>query len=212
MKQFILMMFTLGALAAWAQPEPMDEEGAPPPPPGSEGMRPPPAEGPEGLPPPPIQVLMQHWKKQNPEEFERMQKLREEDPEAFRRELHRKLEKAREDRGLGRRGGPGGRGLPEGDLPPPDPRLQAAEESIRDLVRQWRAATNEEARLQVRTELQSALSQAFDLREQARRERLAQMEKKMAELRSSLEQRRQQRAAIIEKRMRELTEGDPLAW
>lgn len=204
----LALTLALAASLSWAQPEPVDN---PPPPPGPGELLPPPG-GPEGQPPPPVQLLMQHWKNNNPAEFERMKKLREDDPEAFREELHRKLEKAREERGFGRRGGPGGRGSPDGELLPPNPELQAAENKVRERVEAWRAADSEEGKAQARAALQDALRESFDLREQARRERLAQMEKKMNELRSSLEKRQQQRQAIIDKRLQELTEGDQLAW
>ena len=178
-------------------------------------LRPPPPEELEGQPPPPpIQRLMAHWKEKNPEEFERMQKLREEDPQAFRQALQRKLENARRDRGMdppsgdefGHRGGPGG-GDPEGN-----PRMREAEEQIMKLARAWREAATEEEKANLKGELQAALSKAFDQRESMRAERLAQMEKKLTELRAVMEQRREQRAAIIEKRLQELTTGDHLAW
>lgn len=207
MKTLLGVTFLLLATLAVPAQRPMDEDAE---------LRPPPPEELEGQPPPPppIQRLMAHWKEKNPEEFERMQKLREEDPQAFRQALQRKLENARRDHGMGppsgdefgHRGGPGG-GNPEGN-----PRMRETEEQIMKLARDWRAATTEEDKARLRDELASALSKAFDQRESLRAERLAQMEKKLTELRSVMEQRREQRSAIIEKRLQELTTGDQLAW
>ena len=144
-----------------------------------------------------------------------MQRLREEDPEAFRAELHKKLEALRRDKGLGERGDgerkfPGGG--PGGDFDPGDPALKASEQKIHELASAWRKADGAEEKAQAKAKLQSALGEAFDRRESVRRERLAQMEKKINELRSTLEQRRAQREAIIEKRLQELTAGDALNW
>lgn len=197
-----LFLALLATSVAWAQP-PMEEEPMPP-------LH---REGPDGQPPP-IQQLMQHWKNKNPEEFERMQKLREEDPQAFRQALQRKLENARRERGMGPPdGGEFGRRIgPDGGDLEGNPRMRESEEQIRKLAQAWRDATTEDEKARAKEALQAELSKAFDLREAARAERLVHMEKKLNELRAVMEERRAQREAIIEKRLRELTSGEKLAW
>lgn len=198
----LLLLLTLLTAVATAQPPPEDS-GFPPPEPGGE--------------PPPIQRLMQHWKERNPEEFERMKALREQDPAAFRRELQRKLAEARETHSQGRRlmnemgmrGGPGG---PGDDREPMSPEMRAAELQIRQLAEAWRKATAPEEKERLTAELKVALSKAFDQREQMRAQRLADMEKKLNELRTVMDERRSRRDAIIEKRLQELTDGAKLAW
>lgn len=215
MKRWLFPLMLSAAILS-ARAEQPDGDRPPPPPPEAGDDFAPPHEGPEGQPgmPPPVQILMQHWQKENPEEFARMKKLREEDPQAFRAELHRKLQEARKARGGRRMDGefvrPGGG--PGGDFDPGNPQMKEAEDKIRDLAQAWRSAPTEEEKQKVKTELVTALNEAFDVREQVRRERLAQMEKKLAELRTSLEQRTAQRQAIIEKRLNELTEGEKLVW
>lgn len=217
MKIFPLFLAVLScALTVHAQP-PVEtgEHGSPPPPPeeGWEQPMSPPDEGPGGHPPP-IQILLQQWKERNPDEFKRMNQLREEDPDAFRRELNRKVNRAREEKGLNRYApeGRGPRGGPPGEHGRPDPKVTALEKEIHGLSQAWQAARSEEEKASIKSDLQAALGQAFDLKEQARRERLADMEKKIEQLRATLEQRQQQRNAIVEKRLLELTEGDRLAW
>lgn len=217
--KFWLTIAALAALtlAARAEPPRADEERPPRPVMEEDELAqhpPPPGEMERSQPP--IQLLMQHWKKKNPEEFERMQKLREEDPEAFRAELTRKLQEARLERGLHgeRDGGMGSRlmGPPGGDFEAMPPEVRAADDKVRELARTWRQTSDEAQRQTLRNEMQKTLGEAFDRREQVRRDRLAQMEKKITELRSTLEQRTQKRDEIIQKRLQELTEGDKLAW
>lgn len=215
MKRWLFPLMLAAAILSARAERPEGELPHPPPPEESDAFAPP-REGPEGQPgmPPPVQLLMQHWQKQNPEEFERMKKLREEDPQAFREELHRKLQEARKERGGRRMDGEFGRpgAGPGGDFDPGNPQMKIAEDKIRDLAQAWRSAATDEEKQQVKADLVSALNQAFDLREQVRRERLAQMEKKLAELRSNIEQRSAQRQAIIDKRLGELTEDEKLVW
>lgn len=60
----------------------------------------------------PVVRLMALLKEKNPEEFERLQKLRQEDPKAFREALHDMLRRARDEK----------RNAPEGAPPPEEPR------------------------------------------------------------------------------------------
>lgn len=165
-------------------------------------------------PPPPIQELMKRWKDKDPAEYERMRALRESDPEEFRSELHRKVMDARREHG---RSGPDGeRGHPSfgplGDGDGGSPEMRALEMKIKELSHAWRDTKDESQRPAIKQDLEKALGEAFDQREQNRRDRLVQMEKKLNELRTSLEQRRAKRAEIIGKRLKELTEGEPLEW
>jgi uncharacterized coiled-coil protein SlyX len=65
----------------------------------------------------PLERFLEWYRQQNPDDVARLQKLREEDPEAFRAELREKLEKARQRFGEGRAPGmgPGGRRGPGGE-------------------------------------------------------------------------------------------------
>jgi hypothetical protein len=233
----LLIPLVLMATIACAQPPPDGtvpdatawEDAVPPPPPDL----PPPGDGP-GAPPgdvrgkhPPLQRFLEVLSEQNPEEFDRLKKLRDEDPEAFRKELHQRLQKERERRGL-----PGGRGLeqpsPEerGRLgrhqqtggPGPEgmnvrsPETDRLEQKSRDLAQAYRLSTDEAEKARLQAELKTNLAESFDLREKMRRERFAQMENRIKKVRELMEQRQAQREEIINRRLKELTEGEKLAW
>ena len=208
MKKCLMLVLLLGAVVTLRAEGPPDDDPPPPRPPPEHNGFAPPHPPPDG--PPPVQQWMERWKEKRPEEYDRLQRLREEDPEAFRAELHRRLQEARREKGPGRKGGDfGPHGGPGGDFDPGSPQLKAAENKVRELAHAWRSAGSAEDQARLKAELEAALGQAFDQREQLRRERLAEMEKKLAELRSGLEQRSGQRAAIIEKRLREITSDGP---
>jgi len=91
-----------GVARAQEEPPPPDTEaffGEPPPddmlmpPPAGEPPpeQAPPEPGGPGDGPPPVEQWLQHLQQENPAEFESLRKLREDDPQAFRHALHRRL-------------------------------------------------------------------------------------------------------------------------
>ena len=228
-KLFLLSLLAAGVAAA--QPPPDDPDAAPAAPRdwAEPGMPPPPSGGPGEKPH--IQRFLDMLRQQNPTEFDRMKKLRAEDPEAFRQELHARLQRERERRGID--GAPGNgqmmRGM-AGDMrdrmaramkdggPGPDgmnvrsPEIDRLEQKSRDLAQAYRKAADDAEKTRLQGELKAALSEAFDLRESIRRERFAQMEARVKKVREMMDQRQAQRDAIIERRLQELTEGEKLAW
>lgn len=95
----VLCLALLAALAAAPRALAQDPDSFHPPPPGpgpGPGIGP---GAPFGQPHHPPQEMVQKWleqlKSRNPQEYERLAKLREEDPEAFRQELEKRLDRER---------------------------------------------------------------------------------------------------------------------
>lgn len=216
-------------MAAWDEPAP----GGPPPdaeaPPGEarHGLARPDGSG------PPIQQFLDMLRSGNPEEFERMRKLREENPEAFREELRNRIRRERERAGreggpdegpAWRRGGPElreriGRQVVEGGVRHAmsseslrSPELDQLERRAGELARAVREAPDDAAKEKARGDLRTALAGAFDLREKMRRERFKHMEAQLTKVRDMLDSRQAHRDEIIDKRLQSMTEGDALAW
>lgn len=169
-----------------------------------------------------LESWLEHMRRENPEEFERLMTLREEDPEAFRQAL-----RSRRD-GLREHGAPEGRsgdrrvqGAPR-DLPPEeqrrpmagfargrdgsgakDPAITRLEQQTRRLVNACRNASGEE-RDQLHAKLRVNLEEIFELRERQRREMVERMSRKLETLREELEKRDKQRDKLIDRRMEEL--------
>ncbi|MBN1268830.1 MAG: hypothetical protein JXB04_04525 [Kiritimatiellae bacterium] len=185
-----------------------------PPPPGEHPpLEPPPgfdAEAPEGMPgcPPPgepprhVERWLERLQARSPGEFERLQTLRRDDPEAFRRALVQRLSKERMKGGW-HRGGPGRISSPE---------IDRLEKESREMGRAYRAAATAEEKTAIRDDLRAKLEALFDLRERERAQHIAEIEKHLAELKGALEGRAARRDQIIGHRLLQLTEGEGLAW
>lgn len=222
-------------VAAWDEPSPGDAPRLPDGPP-PDGITPPgePDHGParpDGGPP--TQQFLDMLRNRNPEEFERMRRLREEDPEAFREELRNRIRRERERMGRDagpdegpawRRGGQElreriGRQVVEGGVRHAmsseslrSPELDQLERKAGDLARAVREAPDDAAKAKARSDLRAALASSFDLREKMRRERFKHMEAQVTKVREMLDTRQVHRDEIIDKRLQSMTEGDALAW
>jgi len=184
---------------------------------------------------PPLTRWMEHLRNRNPEEFDRLSRLRQEDPEAFRRELGDRLQRRRvetrlkampklqeylmglpepERNELLKEIGELAGGGPRGGMPhvSEDPRARDLLEKTGELSRAYRHTDNAEERAGIKQELSAKVAELFDLQEKQREEMIGKMEQKLGSLKAVLEQRRTNRQEIIDRRIQELTDGDPLAW
>lgn len=227
----ILLMALLATAAACAQPPPMDEM----PPPDAPEMMPGPEAPPEGGP---LDRWLDRLREKDPAEYERLQQIRREGPEGFRRALHGKL---RDERIMARfrefprmcqflltmpeeereqilqrmgpqGGGMHGRGGPWGGPPARNPEIEALEREVGELSRAFREAADAALKDETLTTIRQKLETLFDLREKDRQEHIARIEKELVRLKESLEKRLERREEIIERRLKELTEGDVLGW
>lgn len=164
----------------------------------------------------PINRLLNHIEQQDPEQARELRELRENDPAAFREALHERLNRVREriqaaepdrltrDRQRkpeesGREGPRARRPHQEGDV---DVRRHDVE--IRNLVQQYREATTDEQREELRKALKDEVTTRFDQREDARRIQLEQLKQSVERLRAVLEERAEQREELIDQRVESL--------
>jgi hypothetical protein len=166
----------------------------------------------------------------DPEEFERLQKMHSENPEAFREALREKVRTGRaatlerrfpqlyeavmslppKDRewAISRllEGGPQGPGRDASRFRSPE--MEALENKAAELARSYRRATGEDEKARIRRELRAVLAEGFDRREELRTREVQEMQRRMAALAGELENRKAKRDEIIDRRLKELTEGE----
>ncbi len=176
---------------------------------------------------------MEALKARNPQEFERLQKLQAENPQAFREELRERLMEARKrligksgpqpqavpgpqpQAGCGMMGEGGTRpAIVPRDFPPPvSPEGRAewrqAEEQLRALARAWREATDAAIKQQKVAEIRTILAHLFDLRDKEQQAYLKAMEDRLAEVRARWDERRAKREDMIERRLQQIVAPAP---
>lgn len=243
MKRMMLVL-PLVAWLAFPAGAPAQDAAEPPPEDLFEGEPPPgeplfdgpphgaPRRGPDGEPP--LERWMENVRKDRPEEFERLQRLRNDDPRAFRQELHQRV---RQEKVMARL-----RDYPRlhealAELPPDqredavkkllaahmpkgmsqrmqrmNPESRRLEAETMGMSKAYRACGDDAEKERIRTDLRLKLTELFDLREAERRAQVARMEEDLGKIRGSLEQRERHRDEIIDRRLQELTDGDVLKW
>ena len=198
---------------------------------------PPPPEECDELPPPPpdsryIYRLMEHMQNENPAEYERMGKLRKDDPVAFHCELREMLMARRaqhfsqqnenltsyfstlppeeqehvlkELMGVQRRHGK--------HRPRHDKRDVRMMKQIKSLLNQYTSAETDENRAALKTEIMELLGKEFDRRSTERQQDVDRMQQQVEALQKKLNTRTTHRDAIINRRFNELTQDDALKW
>jgi hypothetical protein len=140
-------------------------------------------------------------KERHPEEYAVLQKLRETNPEEFRRALRERLAQEKMRFRDGRHG-----------RPPMNPEIMNLEKASMDLSQTYRQATDAAQKEQIGKDLRQKLEILFDLREKDRQEHIRRIEADLAELKKSVDQRQSNRQQIIDRRFQELTDGDGLRW
>jgi hypothetical protein len=180
-----------------------------------------------------VEMWLEQLKQKSPQEFEKARKLREENPEEFRRHLREKVASMKMRGGLEERPeiARAIKALPETDREwllqrlqagdrfgmrggMPDmrgggtPEMERGELATRELVQKARAATGEE-RARLRAELKTELGRLFDLREKYRAEQLRMVEQQVTSIREQLQERSAKRDEIIEHRLKEAMPDEP---
>ncbi len=139
--------------------------------------------------------FLEALRRENPEKYERLVKLREEDRQAFFKELREMLQARRGNKGAGR-----------GRKPAPE------ELRCRELSRQYHAARDPAEKERLKEELETAVEEAFEARLNGSKERLARIEQEMARFRENIQRLEANREKICETRVQELTRPPELKW
>jgi hypothetical protein len=135
---------------------------------------------------------MERLKQDNPDEFRRMQELREEDPERFQQVVRERLR----DRV--------GSTLKE--------MVGRYDDRARELSRKYHEATSEEQKAELRQQLEDAVGEAFDARLSGQKRLLKRLEEQLDNLRGRIETREAHKDEICRQRLQELTRDPDLRW
>lgn len=176
----------------------------------------------------PVDRLLEHIKRSNPGEYERLATLRRENPEAFQEALRRKFEEVsgrlREKGDVPRRGeirskGAGGEAVRPHAADGAETTKRAKGEAaaaermarVNGMVEEYRRARGEE-RENLRSRIRENIGEVYDTRERDRTRRIRQMEEELVRMKKEIENRRELRDKIIDRKVGELLGEDPTAW
>lgn len=138
--------------------------------------------------------LLEKVRERYPEKYERLMKLRKEDPEAFRhamRSLHHKMMFGDDAK---------------------DPAIRERKDHIRGLMEQFKEAledyrdSGERKQDQTREELESLANEIFNAKQEFRRNRLKRVQEKVQELKAEIAERDAQKDELIQDFIQEKTE------
>ncbi len=135
---------------------------------------------------------LEKLKKEKPEEFEELMKLREQEPAEFRKRISALARQHFQKRRLS-------------NMPPEERRCI-------ELSRKYAETEDPAAKEKVKAELEEAVQQAFDARIRQRLERLERMEKELKRIREQIEERKAHRDKICQTRVEELTRDPRYRW
>ena len=237
----IRYLFVLLAAAGLAC-TPCHAQEEPPPPPEAED--PPPhrrtMEHPSQRQNGPLERFMGQLAQENPEEFARLKKLREQDPGRLHEILQGRRDQLRAQQLLkGLAELPRFREVIESLNPEERAQLQEkfrrfvggkmdgrktmrrpqndrrpgkeSENQLRQLTRKFREAPEDEKE-ELRVQIRSNIETSFEQGEAERRRNIEEVEGRLEKLKKILSTRAQNREQIIERRRLELTDGDPMKW
>ena len=164
---------------------------------------------PEGMDPGGAGALDQ-WlakmKKRNPDEFARLMRLREENPEAFRAKIRERLQKAREEnrqRSESKFSRPAGEPIP---VRGPDETSERSDQNLREISDSWRAASTGEERSRIEGRLRSQFMTEFQQRMRMQEERLVNLERQIEDLRRDIIRQREFAERVVDRKVRQTLE------
>ena len=134
-------------------------------------------DGPDGR----MNKMMQFWASLSDEERARLEKLRQEDPEAFRAEMLKLKEKAREQR-------------------------QQEEAKLRELVKKYRTAQTDEEKQKALDEIKSEVAKEFNATMAANKKGIEQAEKSLEKYKKAYEENMKKASQTIDEKVKRLIE------
>ena len=173
---------------------------------------------------------LERVKERDPAEFERMKKLRQDNPEEFKHELHQKLQNSRigglrehpqvteafknlspEDRDwvTQRLSGPPGEGGGEQHGGPSgwkhaSPDFAAGEQKVHELAKKFHGATTDADKAAAKKEIRENIAKLFDVREKNRAADIKQLDEHLAKIRKQLDEHQSKRDEMIDARLKEV--------
>lgn len=131
--------------------------------------------------------ILQFMNSLSDEERARLEKLRKEDPDAFKAEMQKLKEKAKEQR-------------------------QQEEAKVRELVKKYREAKTDEEKQKALNEIKAETVKQFNTMMEANKKCIEQTEKSLEEFKKRCEEQMKNSDAIIDERVKDLTKDPALKW
>jgi hypothetical protein len=122
-----------------------------------------------------------------PEELERLKKLHEEDPTAFRAELMQKIKSKKDE-------------------------VEKRNSKTFEMAKKYFATQDETEREKIKAEIKTALQEEFNEKMKQNEDRLQKAEKQLQGFRQKVEERKKNAEKIIEEKLRELTTDPGMKW
>ena len=139
-----------------------------------------------------LHAWIEELKENDPDEYERLMALREEDPQAFRQEIRKRLGE-RMKQHMRQHAGP-------------------EEQKCMELARRYHAADSAGEKAEIKEQLEDAVQAAFDARLEQQETMLEKMEERLDQLREHLATRKAHREKICDERVDELTANPAVRW
>ncbi len=173
-----------------------------------------PTNAPAGRPPRAVERLLEAIRQQRPDEYDRLLRLRRDNPARFQEELRRRFDESARRRGLATNAAPVAEPAPAVAGPAPTDVEERVAEIMREVIRlaeEYPRAPSSERNAQ-RERIRNLVAAAFDLREQDRVRRVQRLRQELDRLKEELDQRRRNRDAIVDRKVAEILGADPTSW
>jgi len=130
----------------------------------------------------------------NPKEFERLMKLRKDDPAAFRKEIHKRFEKQFKK-----------------ENPEAFKRMQEMKKikkNVDALNKEYKKCEDADKKKEIKKQMRDLIGRAFDITQEFREKKVNDLEKKTKELRKNLKKRGKNKKEMVDLRLKGLIDGE----
>ena len=132
--------------------------------------------------------------KENPEEFERLMKLRKEDPKAFKKEIHKRYkEQFKKDN-------------PEAFKKMKE--MKETHKKIKLLNQEYQKCEDADKKKEIKQQMRDLIGNAFDVTQEFREKEINNLEKKTKELRKKVRKRGKNKDEMVDLRLKGLIDGE----
>jgi len=137
---------------------------------------------------------MGKMRKDNPEEFEQLMKLRKEDPKAFRAEIHKRYkEQFKKDN-------------PEAFKKMQE--MKKTKKKINLLNQEYKKCEDKEKKKEIKQQMRDLIGNAFDVTQEFREKEISNLEKKTKELRQKVRKRGRNKKEMVDLKVKGLIDGE----
>jgi len=141
-----------------------------------------------------MRAKMEKMLKENPEEFERLMKLRKEDPKAFKKEIHKRYKEQFKK-----------------DNPEAFKKMQKMKEThkkINLLNQEYQKCEDKDKKIEIKQQMKELIGNAFDVTQELREKKINDLEKKTKDLRKKVKKRGRNKKEMVDLKLKGLIDGE----